>query len=159
MNTANLQQVSVADRVNAPYGAAAASIIGAMGQYSTPITSGCTATTINTPDLYEYANIALTFDAIVSNACIDAGWVSWAQIKSAGVSTAKYITFPSFAIAQTGVRLTGAIPSASAAAAADALWNFANFTSPNAANGALGGSWNDWLEAHGYGAIPSQTNP
>jgi hypothetical protein len=178
MNTANLSRIAIGDRVNAPYGAAAAAIINAMGQFSTPVPGGnpsdaCTAIgTASAPGICEYDNIAITYDATVDpDSDIDAGWVSWAQIKSANDNSLQFVTFPSYAIAQTGVKLKNPLPALppitpppatpttdDAAAVATALWSFIDLANPNSEDSGFyseaNQTWNEWLADKGYGQLP-----
>ncbi|MDR2032503.1 MAG: hypothetical protein LBP86_09715 [Azoarcus sp.] len=171
MDTDNLSHVGIGNRVNAPYGTAAAAIIDAMEQFSTPTAKpgnppdvlACTENTA-TPSLCEYDNIDVTFvESVANDSGLDAGFVSWAQIKSAGntYGALQYITFPSYAIPQAGVQLvTGA--NGSVDPVATALWGFMDVADPDTTGafyGATDQTWNEWLEDHGYGDLDAPNPP
>jgi hypothetical protein len=174
MNVSVIDPIAIGSRANAPYGVAAAAIIYDMGQWPTanPPTTllhgnkpiPCLASATETPPvgICEYDNIDIAFQETTSSLSnIGAGWVSWAQILSSGVSNPQYITFPSYAIDQKGVRLTNPNPPSTAAAVATALWDFIDLPTPNIQDSFFtqtGDTWNEWLAIKGYGDL-TDPNP
>jgi hypothetical protein len=164
-----LAKIGIANPGNAPYGLAAKSIIMDMGQWDDDFIVSKTGNsptpcdTIGSLSICQYDNIDITYaQTVLAASTLNAGWVSWAQILSAG-NADPYIIFPDYDFPQKAVLLTSPNPF-DAATVASAFWDFLDLEHPNDATNAFylatgtfytvdGYTWNGWLAKKGYGPI------
>jgi hypothetical protein len=185
VQNAALNEIGIGDIVSAPYGLAAKNVITDMGPSTEnpavgqwPGDANVVAKTGNTPTpctaptvspspagICMYDNIDITYDQAVTNSSnLNAGWVSWAQIMSAGGNagnTVPYVIFPDYSFPQKAVLLTNPYPAITAVGAALAFWNFIDLEAPNSTNNVfyqtVEYTWNGWLARKGYGPITASS--